>query len=126
MFHGYHHIGLRVQDMDKTLRFYTEGLGGTVTHQFPMSDGRLIYLIDLGENAVVELIPAGGSEAEANARWMHIAVNADDVQAAHDRALAAGARVKHEPKDAMLGTMAVSNSFVYGPEGEEIEFFHVK
>ena len=90
-FDGYHHIGLIVKDADKSLKFYTEGLGGEVTFSFPMGDtGKTIYLVDLGGHAVVEIIPRGDGDAESNAHWAHIALATDDTRAAY--ALGAGCR----------------------------------
>lgn len=126
-FNGYHHIGLYTQDLTKSLAFYTEGLGGKITFSFPMGiTGKTIYLVDLGGNAVVEIIPKGNGEAESNAHWVHIAVATDDARAAYERAIKAGARTQSEPQDLVLGTMAVCNAFVTGPDGEVIEFFQVK
>jgi len=124
---GYHHIGLMVRDVDKSLAFYTEGLGGKVTMSFPMGDtGKTIYMVDLGGNATVELLPQNEIGTEANARWAHIAVTSDDVRADCDTAIKAGAVVKSEPRDLVLGETACCNAFVYGPDGESIEFFQVK
>ena len=126
-FNGYHHIGLVVLDAERSVNFYTEGLGGQITFSFPMGEtGKTISLVDLGNNAVVEIIPRGGEELEANARWAHIALNTDDVRAAFECAISAGALCQSEPKDALLGTMAVCNAFVTGPDGETIEFFQTK
>jgi catechol 2,3-dioxygenase-like lactoylglutathione lyase family enzyme len=126
-FNGYHHIGLYAQDLEKSLKFYTEGLGGKITFSFPMGNtGRTIYLVDLGGNAVVEIIPKGNGEAESNAHWAHIAVATDDARAAYEKARKAGALNQSEPQDIVLGTMAVVNAFVTGPDGEVIEFFQVK
>ena len=122
--HGFHHIGLRVKDMEKSLGFYTEGLGGKVTLSFPSGSGAMIYLVDLGGHAVVELLPGGTREAEAAPRWVHIALASDDVQADYDRAVAAGAKGKGDgPATKMLGGKEISNVFVYGPDNEEIEYF---
>ncbi|MDR3139492.1 MAG: VOC family protein [Treponema sp.] len=127
LFDGYHHIGLFVQDSQKSLDFYTKGLGGKVSFSFPMGDsGKTIYLVDLGNNAVIEIIPRGSGEAEANARWAHIAIRTGDARAAYDLALKAGAVSRSEPRDAELGTMLVRNAFVLGPDHEVIEFFQVK
>ena len=126
-FNGYHHIGLVVKDADRSLEFYTEGLGGEITFSFPMGDtGKTIYLVDLGGNAVIEIIPRGNGEGEVNAHWAHIALAADDARAAYAHAIQAGATVRSEPREAMLGTMAMCNAFVTGPDGEVIEFFQVK
>jgi lactoylglutathione lyase len=126
-FDGYHHIGLWVKDAQKSLDFYTKGLGGKVTRSFPMQDSdKTIYLVDLGNNAVIEIIPRGNGEEEANARWAHLAVRTGDARAAYDLALKAGAASRNEPSDKMLGSMDICNAFVYGPDQEIIEFFQVK
>ena len=121
---GYHHIGLDVVDAEKSLQFYTEGLGGKEIFRFPMGDsGKNIYLVDLGNNAVVEIIPNGNGQEGANARWAHVALSCDDIQAGYDLAIKAGATSRSEPKDVMLGDMAARIAFVFGPDGEIIEFF---
>jgi lactoylglutathione lyase len=126
-FDGYHHIGLLVKDPQKSLDFYTQGLGGKITFSFPMGDsGKTIHLVDLGNNAVIELIPRGSGEEEAGAHWAHIAIRTDDAPGAYDLALKAGAVSRSEPKDNVLGTMPVCNAFVLGPDHEVIEFFQVK
>lgn len=126
-FKGYHHIGLVVEDAEESLKFYTEGLGGEVSFSFPMGDsGKTIYLVEMGGNAVVEIIPRGTENSEANARWAHIALATDDTRAAYDLAMKAGAKSQSEPRDMALGTMDVCNAFVVGPAGEVIEFFQVK
>ena len=125
-FYGYHHIGLFVEDVERSLAFYKK-LGGTIVFDFPMSDtGDTIYLVDLGGNAVVEIIPKGQGGPQENARWRHIALSTDDVRAAYALALEAGAVSQSEPQDVQLGTMSVYNSFVVGPDGEVIEFFQTK
>ncbi|MDR3172660.1 MAG: VOC family protein [Treponema sp.] len=125
-FNGFHHIGLWVKDAEKSLDFYTRGLGGTVVFSFPMGDsGKTVYLVDLGNNAVVEIIPRGNGEEEANARWAHIALRSGDTQTAYDAAMKAGAVSQTAPADLRLGTMAVRNAFVLGPDNEVIEFFQV-
>jgi len=124
-FNGFHHIGLAVGDVEKSRAFYT-ALGGVETFNFPF-EGKTFYLIDMGGNAVVELIPKldASSPEQVEPRWMHIALNTDDCQAAHDHALSIGAREKSPPQEVNLKTMKVCCSFVYGPDGEEIEFFTV-
>ena len=126
MFNGFHHIGLLVKDVDKSLEFYKK-LGGVETFSFPMGDsGQKIYLVDIGGHAVVELIPKGFDEDEANARYAHIALETGDAKAAYELAVSAGAAPRSEPAEAGLGTMKVCTAFVYGPDKEVIEFFEVK
>jgi len=125
--HGYHHIGLMVTDIEKSLAFYRNGLGGKAVTQFPMGNsGKTIFLVDIGGGAVVELLPSGTAEPEANARFAHICLATDDCRAAHALALKAGAKERTAPQDITFGDMAVCNSFVLGPDGESVEFFQVK
>jgi lactoylglutathione lyase len=126
-FNGFHHIGLWVKDSEKSLDFYTRGLGGTVTFSFPMGEsGKTIYLVDLGNNAVIELIPRGNGEEESTAHWAHVALRTGDTRTAYDAAIRAGALSRTAPADMLLGAMAVCNAFVLGPDNEVIEFFQVR
>jgi len=125
-FNGFHHIGLIAKDAQKSLDFYTK-LGCKTVHSFPMGDsGKTIYLVDLGNNAVLEIIPRGEGKEEDNAHWAHVAVRTDDAKAAYDLALKAGAVSRSEPMDVNLGTMPAIIAFVYGPDKEVLEFFQVK
>ena len=125
-FNGYHHAGLYAKDAQKSLNFYTKGLGGKMIFSFPMADSdKTIYLVDLGNNAVIEIVPKGNGEEEANAHWAHMAIRTDDARAAYDMAIKAGAVSRNEPKETKLGTMNVCHSFVYGPDREVIEFFQI-
>ena len=122
---GIHHIGLRALDAEKSLEFYKK-LGGKVVHSFPMGDsGKTIYLVDLGNNAVVEIIPNSKGEEESTPNWLHLALRTDDARAYYDLALKAGATPHIEPKDVNLGTMPATIAFVRGPDKEVLEFFHV-
>jgi lactoylglutathione lyase len=127
-FSGFHHIGLLTSDVQRSLTFYTEGLGGKEVFSFPLPSDidKTIYLVELAEGAVVELIPRGVEEVESNARWAHICLETEDVRGAYEAALAAGAKPRSEPEDGFLGTMERTGAFVFGPDDEVIEFFHVK
>jgi lactoylglutathione lyase len=126
-FNGFHHVGLFAKDAQKSLDFYTRGLGGKEVFSFPMpaDSSKTIYLVDLGNNAVVEIVPRGNGEEEHNAHWAHLAIRTDDAKAAYDMAIKAGAVSRDEPAEKKLGTMAVCNAFVFGPDREVIEFFQV-
>jgi lactoylglutathione lyase len=125
-FNGIHHLGLWVKDSQKSLDFYTK-LGAKIVHSFPMADkDATIHLVDLGNNAVIEIIPRGNGEEEKDAHWAHIAFRTDDSRAAYDAAIKAGATSRAEPKDVNLGTVAATIAFVLGPDKEVIELFQVR
>ena len=123
---GLHHIGLYVRDMEKSLAFYTEGLGGRIILSFPMGDsGKDIVLVELAPGAVVELLPKGERFAEENFPWAHIALATSDARKAYRDALQAGAKSRHEPVHGATNGMEMVNAFVTGPDGEVIEFFQM-
>jgi len=125
-FNGYHHIGLSTKDAEKSLDFYTKVLGGKEVMQFPMpSTGKTIYMVDLGGNAVVEIVPNGTDAEEANPRWAHIALRTDDAKAAYEEAIKGGAVSRSEPREMDVGTMKMCIAFVYGPDHEVVEFFQL-
>jgi len=125
-YNGFHHIGLKTKDAEKSLDFYTRVLGGKETMRFPMpGSDKTIYMVDLGNNAVVEIIPRGTEEEEANARWAHIALRTDDARAAYEAAIKNGAVSQSEPKELDIGIMTICIAFVYGPDREIVEFFQI-
>ncbi len=122
---GFHHIGLRVTDIDRSADFY-RAIGARDYFSFPISDtGKRILMLKFFEGAVVELLPQTDREEPAEAGWVHIALSVDDCRAAFARALAAGAKTKQLPEEKFLGEMHVWNAFVIGPDDETIEFFQV-
>lgn len=123
---GFHHIALKAVDFDASFKFYTEGLGMKFYTQWGEGDGR-IAMLELGDGGILELF-AGGKEGD-NATYIHFAMKVDDVDAAYATAIAAGAKPKTAPKIAPLKSapvrLTLNCAFVYGPSGEELEFFRV-
>ena len=123
---GFHHIGLKVTDMEKSLKFYRDGLGGKIVCSFPMADGtdNQIHMVDMGDNSVIELIPTGSGKAESEAHWAHVALVSEDAAAAYEYAISSlGARSQSAPADIDRGTIKMRIAFVYGPDDEIVEFF---
>ena len=122
---GFHHIALKAVDVEVSLKFY-EALGMKFYTQWGEGDGR-IAMLDLGDGGILELF-AGGAEG-ANTNYIHFAMKVDDVDAAYATAIAAGAKPKSEPKVVPLnsapGQLTLNCGFVYGPSGEELEFFRI-
>ncbi len=125
---GFHHVALKAADFDAALKFYTEGLGMKFYTSWGEGNGK-IAMLDLGDGGILELF-AGGDECHGgNAGYIHFALKVDDVDAAFDRAIECGARVKSKPAVVPLDSkpvkLTLNCGFVYGPSGEEIEFFKV-
>lgn len=123
---GFHHVALKAVNFEESLKFFTEGLGMKFYTQWGEGDGR-IAMLDLGDGGILELF-AGGAEGP-NTNYIHFAMKVDDVDAAYATAIAAGAKPKSAPKVVPLQSapvkLTLNCGFVYGPSGEELEFFRI-
>lgn len=125
---GFHHIALKAADFDAAFKFYTEGLGLKFYTSWGEGDGK-IAMLDLGDGGILELFAGGEDIPQTSPRYIHFAVKVDDVDAAYAAALKAGAKPKSEPKVVPLDSapvkLTLNCGFVYGPCGEELEFFKI-
>ena len=124
---GFHHVAIKVADFDKSVRFYTDGLGFVERARWGEGDGRAV-LLDTGDGNYFEIF-AGGSPAsgEGDGPILHVALRSDDVDGAIARARAAGAEVTMEPTDVDIPArtvLPVRIAFCRAPGGETVEFFH--
>lgn len=122
---GFHHLALRANDFEATVKFYTEGLGFTVKTSWGEGDKRII-LLDSGDGNYMEVFAGGKGEEKPDGSYFHVAFRSNDVDKAVAAAVAAGAVVTVEPKDAVLGSnpsTPVRIAFVKGLNGEILEFF---
>lgn len=122
---GFHHVALRANDFEATVKFYTEGLGFELRQAWGESDKRIV-LLDTGDGNYLEVFAGGSGEPKPEGCYFHVAFRTDNVDAAVEVAVAAGAEVTVAPKDAVLGNMPptpVRIAFVKGLNGEIIEFF---
>jgi len=121
---GFHHMSLYVSDFDKSLAFYKK-LGMSVYTAWGEGDSR-IALLDTGDGTLLELFAKPGLAMEAEGRWQHLALHVENVQAALDTALAAGAALRSPVQimdlDSQPRKITIQIAFVYGPDGEVIEF----
>jgi glyoxylase I family protein len=119
---GLHHIAIEASDFERSLRFYTEGLGFLNVLTFP-EESQTVAMLDTGDGTYVELF-SGGTGEKPNGSLLHFAVRTDDCDAATEQARAAGGSITQEPTDAVLeGDLPVPVRYSYceGPDGEQIE-----
>ena len=128
---GFHHIALRVKDFDKSVRFY-EALGGVIKVAWGSAPNRCA-MIDFGDGGCIELFSGGIENTKESAtrrgEWLHLALGCEDPDAAYAAAIEAGATKRTAPYDELLPAqppIPLRLAFVYGPDGEVIEFFHVR
>ena len=124
---GFHHIGLKYTDLQRSLDFYKSiGLKEVVRWG---DIGDEIVMLALSDGGIIELLPHRGEEFSAKGRWLHFAIKVDDVELAYNTALSAGAESLIAPKvvplDSKPEKMSINIAFVKGPDGEELEFFKI-
>ena len=127
---GFHHIALRARDFDRSLTFYTEGLGFPVRHQWGEGDGR-IALLDLGDGNYIELFaskpgqPPDPENTPPAWPYFHLALRSNDVDADIEKVRALGCQITVEPKSVPVGDppLTIRVGFFLGPDGEVLEFF---
>ena len=112
-----HHIALKVKDVAACKAFYTETLGFPVAAQIP---GREVYFIAIG-GTCIELMSAGeASPIGQGAGFVHLAFQADDVDATYRDLAAKGVEFSVEPKS--VGDIRLA--FFSDPDGNTLELFN--
>lgn len=125
---GLHHVAIRANNFDETIRFYTTLLGFRVQKTwtlpaFNLRQAAMLQSAD-GHTAIEvydEMDVVNGPNSGA---LLHFALRVDDPAAVFAAALEFGAKVCVEPMRLRLGSpeFRVHNALVYGPNGEIVEF----
>jgi lactoylglutathione lyase len=123
------HTMLRVGDLERSVRFYTEALGMKLlrTTDRPEQKYSLAFVGFDAEDrqAVLELTYNYGVERyELGSAFGHVAIEVADAAAACERARARGGKVTREAGPVKGGTTVIA--FVEDPDGYKIEFIERK
>ncbi|MDQ1318588.1 MAG: hypothetical protein QG588_2250 [Candidatus Poribacteria bacterium] len=121
---GFHHVFLKVSDLNRSIKFYTEALGFVEKVSWGVGAQRMVML-DTGDGNYFELGQTSDKISEGGF-YPHVAIRTDNCDAALESARSAGAVVTMEPKDIDLPAnppFKVRIAFCKGPDGEVLEFF---
>jgi len=123
------HTMLRVGELDRSLRFYTEVLGMKVLRRKDYPDGKFTLAFvgygDESETAVIELTHNWGVDKyDLGNAYGHIAVEVDDAYKACEEVKKRGGKVTREAGPMKHGTTVIA--FVEDPDGYKIEFIERK
>jgi lactoylglutathione lyase len=120
---------LRVGDLDRSIRFYTDVMGMTLLRQNENSEYEYTLAFvgfgDESQGAVIELTYNWGTtQYDLGDAYGHIAIGYDDIYATCDAIKAAGGNVTREPGPVKGGSTHIA--FVTDPDGYKIELIQNK
>jgi catechol 2,3-dioxygenase-like lactoylglutathione lyase family enzyme len=122
---GFHHVSMSVKDLDKSRKFYSEGLGFIERFSWGKDPKRTV-LMDIGDGNYFEISQGDPSHPCVEGAFRHLALRVDDCKAAIELARSAGAEVTVEAKDVKLSSdppLQIRIAFFKGLDGELVELF---
>ena len=123
------HTMLRVGDLERSLRFYTEGLGMRLLRRKDYPDGKFTLAFvgygDETDTAVLELTHNWGVDKyELGNAYGHIAIAVDDAYKACEEVKRRGGKVTREAGPMKHGTTVIA--FIEDPDTYKIELIERK
>ena len=123
------HTMIRVGNLEKSVRFYTDTLGMKLLRQKDYPDGKFTLAFvgynDERHNSVIELTYNWDTRAyDLGSGFGHIAIEVDDVYDAAEKIRAQGGKIIREPGPMNAGTTIIA--FVEDPDGYPIELLAPK
>jgi lactoylglutathione lyase len=123
------HTMLRVGDLDRSIKFYTEVLGMKLLRKKDYPDGRFTLAFvgygDESDNTLIELTHNWDTDAyEIGTGYGHIALEVEDVYQATEEIGRRGGRVIREAGPMNAGTTIIS--FIEDPDGYPVELIGKK
>jgi lactoylglutathione lyase len=120
---------LRVGDLDRSIRFYTEVLGMRLLRQKDYPDGKFTLAFvgygDESDNTVIELTYNWDTGSyDPGTGYGHIALEVDDVYDATEQIRARGGKIIRDAGPMNAGTTIIA--FVEDPDGYPIELIGSK
>lgn len=122
---GFHHVAMTVNNLDATVKFYTEVLGFKKTISWGEGDSRAVML-DSGDGGCLEVFAGGNGEQKPEGAFQHVALRTADCETVTQRVRAAGMEITVEPKEVVLQSnppTPIKIAFFKGPDGEVVELF---
>lgn len=123
MIHKLEHVGVYVNDMDKSIAFYTGVLGMKLAGRERLGNGIELGFLSFpgAENVQIELIGRGSDGHSDEGKVHHIAFTVSDIEAEVERLKRLGVQMIDETPRVILDGVKIA--FFFGPDGERLEYF---
>jgi len=115
------HTRMRVNDVERTVKFYQDALGLTVSRRHTSPRGaQLVFLATPNSEEEIELcqMPPGAPSVQVQPDLMHLAFEVDDLAAFETEIKAKGYALSDGPTVTGSGSVI---AFIDAPEGYEVE-----
>ena len=118
MINNIHKIALVTDDIEGSIKFYTETLGMELMQRFPAEDDEDYVFLKAG-NLILELMPKKTVGTEAG--FHHISLRVDNIDDAVQGLAEKGIQMEVEPFDA--GVEGIHLAFFRGPNDVRLQLF---
>lgn len=120
----YLHTMIRVNNLDESIKFYTDLLGMKELRRTDVPDGKYtLAFVGYGEekdHTVLELTYNYGTDHyDQGTAFGHLALGVADIKATVEKLRAAGCKISREPGPVKFGTTVIA--FIEDPNGYKIE-----
>ncbi len=115
------HTRMRVNDIERSVKFYEQALGLTVSRRHTSPRGaQLVFLATPNSDEEIELcqMPAGAPPVQVQPDLMHLAFEVDDLAAFAAALQKKGFALSDGPTKTSSGSVI---AFIDAPEGYEVE-----
>ena len=121
------HTMIRVKDLDRSVRFYTEVMGLTEQRRrvLEKADATLVFLTDEAEHHAIELtFNHDGRDYDLGNQFGHFALGVPDLDAARTELATQGVDFSRGPYSVSTGGPLIA--FIRDPDGIEIELIETR
>jgi lactoylglutathione lyase len=119
---GFEHVGIQVENIEKSITFYKDVVGLELLDQFLHTDGKMkLAFLGVEGNIIVELIEGYNPNLPDEGKVHHIAFQVDNIVKERERLRAVNVEwIFEDITELPNGSKYI---FFRGPEKEWIEFF---